>query len=1045
MEPPPTKKPKMDVASSGVIILNPAGAPGKKVADSKFIHSNPKNTGAPASLRILPKLAHTTIIKKSVQPIAARSVTLSTPTIQLDKPVATGRESLLKQQNQLTQQNTLKTTTTTLLQQPPVKLTTQQQLPKPFTIQTNNSIRPNTQNSTLKQTILPSKAYKWQTTQEYLMAKRQSTANGLTQQNNPAKLATNQQITKPLNIQAKNYTPQISMTSVPKPRKLLPKPQVPTATLQTNVTPQQRSEPQFQYIEFINEALFDYEETNKKQVISVSDSEDNTAEIEEKTLEYLLQKRKTPSIDLETETRHAECVSKCVQTDQPDDDRVYCGFVNVTKDGSDKYFNLRCFYCDAEYPISFYSDFSDHINENHGNLEKVHVNENHGNLEMFHVENDDKNTTNEMVFSDFSDSSDDMPQEDSQHRKLFINLIDTGAKETYIPSMKNKKELLPEDFDDGEEPETGSESESNYMCVEKYDPNIDHCYSQSGSNKFKFKSDAQPVDEIIFGKTSREIVLDFLDHLKGFSCLWRHRDLAPVNYDNELLDLMDILVDKWGLNLKIRPFRKNLENIKSWYIGMTISKEEMGEKFNEHTYIDFYKKCAEYLPVGNTSKQHKIHCNLCDRFCFDMIGLQMHKYRKHKIGQLPHGCSKCDKRFDYVHKLRRHILKNHTIIPVPIRKYVPPKPAPPPEPDTKCFECNTDFPNSEEYKRHLEIHPRGDCPYACEECGRRFKTVSVRNSHKKRHQEPSFQCLLCPRKFFFAYHLQQHISCHKGDPNYICELCGKTFIRQKLFKEHVDYVHLGRGYCKICDRHYHKRSILHKHLCNVHRPVIGSVDDLAKRRRQMLREPGSRKGLGAGPRPQTRKYTYLTDPVTQKRRIACPKCDKSYYQYDSLYAHAKKVHGSLPGYLERPTGNQKTTNRKRKRGGKKIDDMEDEAASAVNAITTRSAIKLDDSAIDHNNPVDPNSSGITEPNKSPVANNYSAPESEIKVERNMTTMSFEKFVDEIAMGSNFVPSSLPNLNEQSPVKNEAAPCVKSEEFEVNDYEFMLNGSSVLNF
>lgn len=167
------------------------------------------------------------------------------------------------------------------------------------------------------------------------------------------------------------------------------------------------------------------------------------------------------------------------------DDRIYCGFVNVTKDGPDKYFNLRCFYCDAEYPISFYSDFSDHINENHGSFEKVHVNQEHGDLEKFHVDNNANTTTNEMVFSDFSDSSDEMPQEEQPPKRLFTDLIDTGAKETYIPSLRKKKELLPDDFDDGEESETASESEAHFMCVENYDPNFDHCYSQGFSNVTK--------------------------------------------------------------------------------------------------------------------------------------------------------------------------------------------------------------------------------------------------------------------------------------------------------------------------------------------------------------------------------------------------------------------------------------------------------------------------------------------------------------------------------------------------------------------------------
>ncbi|XP_053964380.1 uncharacterized protein LOC128867297 [Anastrepha ludens] len=1018
MEQPSTKKAKIEGAPSGVIIIDP----------SAFYNSNIKQ---PREQYILPPLGKDFFLKTPKSTANAKLRTLTT----LAPPAAMGQVPPLD----ITQnQNTKKLNAVSLT-------------PTPRQVVHTPQFSQSKQMKLLGKPIQPgNKALVKQSNSQPNKSPKDITQNQLLNHSNePAKQSTQQPIPKQLNIQA-NLSAHQSLLPL-KISNLLTKDQANLPSERS--VKSMHNDSKFQYIEFINEALFDSEEISRNQVISVADSDYEVTALEEETFEYMLQIHKTHSVA--TETEEIEYASNGVQTDEATEDRINCGFVNVSKYGPDKYFNLRCFYCDAEYPISFWSEFSDHVIETHGDLEKAFA------------ENKAKSITSEINGINDSDSSDGVIQEDLPPINLFFNLIDKErnlllqSQEQQPKLAESFRELLPEDFDIGDESDTGSDAEKYYMSVEKYDPNVDHNYSQNCLNStMKLMKNAKAVDEIIFDKTSRDIVLDFLDHLKGFRSLWYSRSNASLSYDNELLDLMDIMTDKWGLNLKRGRLRRNLENIKAWFIGMTVSKEESGDKFFQHKFIEYYNKCAEYLPSGNTSKLQKVLCDLCDRFCFDLIGLQLHKYRKHNIGQLPYGCNKCDKRFDYVHKLRNH-LRKHVVPPV-VRRYVPPKILPAPEPDLTCAECNETFKIWSDFKRHLEIHPKGDCPYVCEDCGNLFKTVALRAAHRKRHQEPAFQCELCPKKFYFAYHFQQHMNGHRGIKNYVCEWCGKMFTHQKIFKEHVQYVHLGRGFCKICNRYYNKSCIFSKHLRTMHRPLIGSIEELTKRRRGSCKG-GSRKGKGTGPRLSTRKYTYVIDPVTQKRRLLCPNCDKSYYQYDSLYSHVKKVHGcSVPGYHKRVTGNQKLFKSSKKNTKKAVPDKvlntEAETTTAVNSIIENSNTKFDN-PIDQRTSVDLSSRTCTTTDEENSTGYSNLVENDIKNGENATSMSFEKFIGEIAISNNFILQSPSNLQPtlidaedksigvygQSPEKAETASELKIEDYGAIDYEFILNGSSVLNF
>lgn len=258
-----------------------------------------------------------------------------------------------------------------------------------------------------------------------------------------------------------------------------------------------KGSPLVQYIEFINEAVFDEEQLAKTTVTPEDDSDDEVLEFEEEALEYVLEKPRTNSVGTQADI---EFTTNGIQTEEPAEDRINCGFVNVSKTGEDKYFNLRCFYCDAEFPISFWSEFSDHVIDTHSDLEKVYV------------ENDAKSVTDEQTFNDenniFNDDNNIFNDEDNifndkdnifndpittdddeddekktTSKKLYVNLIDKDQLSQSIKDETEVKELLPEDFDVGNDWDSSSDGEPIYMSAENYEVCLEHCYCRSRKKK----------------------------------------------------------------------------------------------------------------------------------------------------------------------------------------------------------------------------------------------------------------------------------------------------------------------------------------------------------------------------------------------------------------------------------------------------------------------------------------------------------------------------------------------------------------------------------
>ena len=105
-----------------------------------------------------------------------------------------------------------------------------------------------------------------------------------------------------------------------------------------------------------------------------------------------------------------------------------------------------------------------------------------------------------------------------------------------------------------------------------------------------------------------------------------------------------------------------------------------------------------------------------------------------------------------------------------------------------------------EHKKTVHIS-QSEMKNICNFCGYASSTASLLKSHIFRnHTERTrdFQCNLCEKAFYEVKMLNLHKKrVHEGLRNYICKICGKTFKQDHHLKNHTRGVHEGVSWKEI--------------------------------------------------------------------------------------------------------------------------------------------------------------------------------------------------------------------------------------------------------
>ncbi|EDX04257.1 zinc finger protein 436 [Drosophila simulans] len=202
----------------------------------------------------------------------------------------------------------------------------------------------------------------------------------------------------------------------------------------------------------------------------------------------------------------------------------------------------------------------------------------------------------------------------------------------------------------------------------------------------------------------------------------------------------------------------------------------------------------------------------------------------------PYVCAHCRKGF-----VRRSDLKKHTIVHTGVRPYT-------------CNVCSKSFSRNTNLTKHMRIHS-GVKPFVCQQCPRSFQTSVEMMRHTRSHGEvKAFQCGRCPysfsRKDKLIAHQQVHIRRDveqqqqmglippmdgdlqqqalqakqkaavqtKNSRYYHCDVCDRTFQRERDLQRH-QALHMDSLFaCKTCNQGFNRREQLQRHELEAHGP-----------------------------------------------------------------------------------------------------------------------------------------------------------------------------------------------------------------------------------
>ncbi|EDX12521.1 transcription factor Ouib [Drosophila simulans] len=111
----------------------------------------------------------------------------------------------------------------------------------------------------------------------------------------------------------------------------------------------------------------------------------------------------------------------------------------------------------------------------------------------------------------------------------------------------------------------------------------------------------------------------------------------------------------------------------------------------------------------------------------------------------------------------------------------------------QCQECDRMEFTQHLLNLHVRIKHRGELPYVCKYCGKRFDNCLKRLNHERNHKESPVHrphvCSTCQKAFKTSTALKDHSVVHTGEQPFHCELCQTSFNRRNALATHYKSKH----------------------------------------------------------------------------------------------------------------------------------------------------------------------------------------------------------------------------------------------------------------
>lgn len=296
----------------------------------------------------------------------------------------------------------------------------------------------------------------------------------------------------------------------------------------------------------------------------------------------------------------------------------------------------------------------------------------------------------------------------------------------------------------------------------------------------------------------------------------------------------------------------------------------------------------------NQKYRYLFECDYCQKTFSTKTSLRRHIYIH--LGIKPYSCDFCQKRFSQLTNLKGHAERKHL-------DYIPHS--------YTCNLCHKPFLLKESLALHIQSHLKTKNALKCSICKMKFSDQIFLTKHEKHHHQDKkrasgrYKCSICNMRYDSRSQLSLHVKKHLNIKDYVCQYCGKEFLRPNSVRRHIEICHGGfRIQCPICLKHLkghlteHLRTHDNKrpHKC----PECGQGFTQATQLTVHLRSH-----TGARPYPCRicdRPFTHSNALMLHIRRhtgekpFTCAMCPNSFSQLPHMKAHMKKIHGKEAPY-----------------------------------------------------------------------------------------------------------------------------------------------------